>query len=428
VGDLHTQLLRHQEELEELNALYESEKSQNAALEEAVTAEKENFNKMVSSLDSERQRSRAVSTKDSDTIMELRTALEVEKEHGSRMAMEAHSPHPGRLKSAQGSRLSIYGSRNSLPGYKSPALIPEVMVEKADLTEGLMAELDEERSRCDRLKECLEIERGEREEMEASLGAEVQRLELQLGSQDGQLEQATHRLSTAEVERAQLLREADVSNEEVARMSALLEEKKREQNAPKVTAVDVFYVKDLESQIESYRQREEKMVIEMESLKRSSSGFPVAKSPSYGGSIKNIPQDPRDQSIFFYRKLLRAESYRKALVWQKRYLSLLLSSYQESEMLSLGRLARMSGSRRMLVAAVPPPQGTNVRFRVVVHSIIAISRMQFLVRRWKKTKKLSKKPEGGRLRASADIVELEKERQPTEEKVPDEKLFQKITK
>ena len=214
---------------------------------------------MVSSLDSERQRSRAVSTKDSDTIMELRTALEVEKEHGSRMAMEAHSPHPGRLKSAQGSRLSLYGSRNSLPGYKSPALIPEVMVEKADLTEGLMAELDEERSRCDRLKECLEIERCEREEMEASLGAEVQRLELQLGSQDGQLEQATHRLSTAEVERAQLLREADVSNEEVARMSALLEEKKREQNAPKVTAVDVFYVEDLESQIESYRQREEKV-------------------------------------------------------------------------------------------------------------------------------------------------------------------------
>jgi len=44
VGDLHTQLLRHKEELEDLNALYESEKSQNSALEEAVTAEKENFN------------------------------------------------------------------------------------------------------------------------------------------------------------------------------------------------------------------------------------------------------------------------------------------------------------------------------------------------------------------------------------------------
>ena len=61
------------------------------------------------------------------------------------------------------------------------------------------------------------------------------------------------------------------------------------------------------------------MVMEMESLKRASIGLPVAKSPSFGGSIKNIPQDPRDQSVFFYRKLLRAESYRKALVWQKRW-------------------------------------------------------------------------------------------------------------
>ena len=254
-----TQATPGQEELEELNALYESEKSQNAALEEAVTAEKENFNKMVASLDSERQRSRAVSTKDSDTIMELRTALEVEKEHGSRLALEAHSPHPGRLKSTQGSRLSLYGSRNSLPGYKSPALIPEVMVEKADLTEGLMAELDEERSRCDRLKECLEIERGEREEMEASVGAEVQRLELQVRDQDSQLELATHRLTTAELERLQLLREAEASREEVARMSALLEDKKQEQDAPVACAVDVFYVEDLEAQIERYREREEKV-------------------------------------------------------------------------------------------------------------------------------------------------------------------------
>ena len=35
-----------QEEVEELTALYDSEKSQNQALEEAVAAEKENFNKV----------------------------------------------------------------------------------------------------------------------------------------------------------------------------------------------------------------------------------------------------------------------------------------------------------------------------------------------------------------------------------------------
>ena len=30
-------------------------------------------------------------------------------------------------------------------------------------------------------------------------------------------------------------------------------------------------------------------------------------------------QEPQQQAVFFYRRLLRAESYRKALVWQKRF-------------------------------------------------------------------------------------------------------------
>ena len=32
----------------------------------------------------------------------------------------------------------------------------------------------------------------------------------------------------------------------------------------------------------------------------------------------DFAQEPQQQAVFFYRRLLRAESYRKALVWQKR--------------------------------------------------------------------------------------------------------------
>jgi A-kinase anchor protein 9 len=42
-------------------------------------------------------------------------------------------------------------------------------------------------------------------------------------------------------------------------------------------------------------------------------------------------------------KYLRSESYRKALVWQKRYLLVVLGGYQESEALTVGRLAQLSG-------------------------------------------------------------------------------------
>ena len=119
IGDLQTQLLRHRDEIEELSSLYNAEKLQNCVLEEALCEEKDNFNKIASSLDEERQRSREVSMRDSETIIDLRTALEVKKENVSRLGVD--SPFLGK-KSHNGSRLSLYGSRQSLPGHKYPAL------------------------------------------------------------------------------------------------------------------------------------------------------------------------------------------------------------------------------------------------------------------------------------------------------------------
>ena len=37
-----------------------------------------------------------------------------------------------------------------------------------------------------------------------------------------------------------------------------------------------------------------------------------------------VGQEPQQQAVFFYRRLLRAESYRKALVWQKRLIIIIL--------------------------------------------------------------------------------------------------------
>jgi len=297
----------------------------------------------------------------------------------------------------------------------------EVMVEKADLADGLLLELEEERSRCDRLKECLEIERSEREGVETGLGAEVERLKVALAARDNQLEQLGRRLGLAEVEKVQLARDAEAAREQAARLEVIMMEQREASQPP----VDAFLVEELESKLEASKLREEQLIAEVEAATRSagSESFPIARCGSYGGSIKNIPQEPQQQAVFFYRRLLRAESYRKALVWQKRYLSLLLTSYQESELLSLSRLARMSGSRKMLVADVPPPEGSNIRFRVVVHAMVAVSRMQFLVKRWKKSKRLGKKFEGRA--ASLEAESIVKERHVTEEKSsPVPNLFQ----
>ncbi|XP_044288076.1 pericentrin-like [Varanus komodoensis] len=86
-----------------------------------------------------------------------------------------------------------------------------------------------------------------------------------------------------------------------------------------------------------------------------------------------------------YRKYLRAESFRKALVYQKKYLLLLLGGFQECEQATLSLIARMG--------IYPSPTSLNVsearsqsftRFRSAVRVVIAISRLKFLIRKWHK--------------------------------------------
>ncbi|XP_062295952.1 pericentrin isoform X3 [Scomber scombrus] len=82
-----------------------------------------------------------------------------------------------------------------------------------------------------------------------------------------------------------------------------------------------------------------------------------------------------------YERYLRAESFRKALVYQKRYLLLLLGGFQECEQATLCLIAHM-GAR-------PSPQLSSQhrplrRFRAAVRVVIAVSRMKFLTRKWQR--------------------------------------------
>ncbi|KAF7667502.1 hypothetical protein LDENG_00056390 [Lucifuga dentata] len=94
---------------------------------------------------------------------------------------------------------------------------------------------------------------------------------------------------------------------------------------------------------------------------------------------ENRPSSGKVQRL--YECYLRAESFRKALVYQKRYLLLLLGGFQECEKATLSLIARM-GAR-------PSPQQNSqhrplARFRAAVRVVIAISRMRFLNRKWQR--------------------------------------------
>ncbi|KAF1545838.1 Pericentrin, partial [Eudyptula minor] len=103
--------------------------------------------------------------------------------------------------------------------------------------------------------------------------------------------------------------------------------------------------------------------------------------------IENKPlvetSSPKLQRL--YRKYLRAESFRKALVYQKKYLLLLLGGFQDCEQATLSLIARMgiypSPADLQLSGSRSRP---FTKFRCAVRAIIAVSRLKFLVKKWNK--------------------------------------------
>ncbi|KAM6077247.1 pericentrin isoform 2-T2 [Theristicus caerulescens] len=108
--------------------------------------------------------------------------------------------------------------------------------------------------------------------------------------------------------------------------------------------------------------------------------------------VENKPvvetSSPKLQKL--YRKYLRAESFRKALVYQKKYLLLLLGGFQDCEQATLSLIARMgiypSPADLQLSGSRSRP---FTKFRCAVRAIIAVSRLKFLVKKWNKVSRKS---------------------------------------
>ncbi len=105
----------------------------------------------------------------------------------------------------------------------------------------------------------------------------------------------------------------------------------------------------------------------------------------------------------FYFKYIRSENHRKALIYQKRYLLILLTGYEDTETYALNEIQRLTGGSKtnsypyqynydkMKTIRKPPYQRRltdyRFRFRYHVRVVIAIIRMRRLVKKW--TEKLA---------------------------------------
>ncbi|XP_035688977.1 A-kinase anchor protein 9-like [Branchiostoma floridae] len=90
-----------------------------------------------------------------------------------------------------------------------------------------------------------------------------------------------------------------------------------------------------------------------------------------------------------YGRYLRAESFRKALVYQKKYLLLLLGGFQDCEEATLALIAKMGAYPSSAdIQRRSRHSKAFTRFRSAACVIIAVWRLQFLVQKWKRATRI----------------------------------------
>ena len=90
----------------------------------------------------------------------------------------------------------------------------------------------------------------------------------------------------------------------------------------------------------------------------------------------------RDDGAEQRRQYMRAESQRKALVFQKRYLLMLLGRYHLAEEATLAFVARLSGQPAG-ERWEDRPRAALHRFRAAAFAVVSLHRLHRLTRRWR---------------------------------------------
>ncbi|KAK6166291.1 hypothetical protein SNE40_023022 [Patella caerulea] len=96
-----------------------------------------------------------------------------------------------------------------------------------------------------------------------------------------------------------------------------------------------------------------------------------------------------------YARYLRAESYRKALIYQKKYLLILIGGYQDTEQATLGMIAQTGVPITYSINRYPYYTPLLHIFRRTVTAVIAIFRMKYMVTKWKRAVKVGSPVVGG---------------------------------
>nr|DBA19924.1 TPA: hypothetical protein GDO54_015680 [Pyxicephalus adspersus] len=175
---------------------------------------------------------------------------------------------------------------------------------------------------------------------------------------------------------SQLTKEKLELRSQLAKLNRSLQEPSYKENTERLNSASIESVLEAERAV----WNREKRLLQI-ALKHAESELGKATLEN-----RPLPDVPNSKIQRLYRKYLRAESFRKALVYQKKYLLLLLGGFQACEKATLSLIARMGvyPSPGDFQYPAKSPSGLT-KFRSAVRAVIAISRLKFLVRKWNKT-------------------------------------------
>ncbi|XP_067282525.1 A-kinase anchor protein 9 isoform X2 [Pseudorasbora parva] len=164
-----------------------------------------------------------------------------------------------------------------------------------------------------------------------------------------------------------------------------LEEELRRYRQKKLTAESVSSRQELvlfSSERESWARERSRLE---KSVRQAESELSRLRAEVRSDTLRDLTGADLDSTALkrMYGRYLRAESFRKALVYQKKYLLLLLGGFQECEEATLSLIARMGGHPSHTPELSRTRRGLT-RFRSAVRVSIALSRMRFLVKRWQR--------------------------------------------
>lgn len=391
--------------LEELRASLEKQFAQSSQLCVALKHEQTAKDNLQKELQIEASRCEALLAQERGQLSELQRSLEAEK--GRSLELAAALRHE-RLLTEQLSR----GPRES-PAHH--ALLRKLKEEKSRAAE-LQARLEQvqRQQEADVQKRRAELEREKERELELQrqrdehkirqLQRTVQALEAkEEAAQRPEAERLQEERLGLERVRQQLLCAAGLLTSFISRTVDRTISDWTSSNEKAVTSL-LHTLEELKSELSTPSSSQKKMTSQLEkSLKHHVLRRGVCSKPDRcagkqdGTALPSSARQPDPglppaaaredantcgvQMEKLYLHYLRAESFRKALIYQKKYLLLLIGGFQDSEQETLSMIAHLgvfpSKADKKTTTSRP-----FTRFRTAVRVVIAILRLRFLVKKW----------------------------------------------